>query len=91
MARIRDPSRVSSRSTSEGIRIAYRSCDPEQGTLIDGHLRSLRLCWIQEFFIAENRVRMRDPKDMPPSRARIESPYDGEARDCVKNASEWSG
>lgn len=34
---------------------------------------------------------MREPKDMPPSRDRIESPYDGEARYCIKNATEWSG
>lgn len=54
-------------------------------------VQALRLCWLQEFFMAEDRVRMRDPKDMPPSRDRIESPYDGEARYCVKNATEWSG
>jgi hypothetical protein len=34
------------------------------------------VCWVQEFFIAEDRVRIRGPKDMPPSRDRIESPYD---------------
>ncbi|MER6379863.1 hypothetical protein [Streptomyces sp. NPDC001127] len=54
-------------------------------------VEALRLCWIQEFFIAEDRVRMRAPKDMPPSRHRIESPYDGEARYCIKNARDWSG
>lgn len=54
-------------------------------------VEALRLCWIQEFVIAEDRVQIRDPKDMPPSRDRIESPYDGEARYCVKNATEWSG
>jgi hypothetical protein len=54
-------------------------------------VEALHLCWIQEFFIAEDRVRMRDPKDIPPSRDRIESPYDGAARYCIKNATEWSG
>ena len=51
-------------------------------------VEALRLCWIQEFVIVEDRVRMRGPKDMPPSRDRIESPYDGEARYCVKHATE---
>ncbi|WP_329345417.1 IS1182 family transposase [Streptomyces sp. NBC_01352] len=54
-------------------------------------VEALRRCWIQEYVIAQDRVRMRDPKDMPPSRDRIESPYDGEARYCIKNATEWSG
>ncbi|MFJ9752694.1 hypothetical protein [Streptomyces chartreusis] len=54
-------------------------------------LEAPRLCWIQEFFIAEGQVRMRDPKDMPPSSDRLESPYDDGARYCIKNATEWSG
>jgi len=54
-------------------------------------VEALRRCWIQEFVITEDRVRMRGPKDMPPSRERIESTYDGQARYCIKNATEWSG
>lgn len=54
-------------------------------------VEALRRCWVQEFVLSEGRVRVRGPKDMPPSRDRIESPYDDEARYCVKNAREWSG
>lgn len=77
----------------DGIRLLTAVRDPGAPSWLRQipAVEALRLCWIQEFFIAEDRVRMREPKDMPPSRDRIESPYDGEARYCVKNATEWSG
>ena len=90
----------------EGPRMQYMEQTGQDGILLLSAVRDpgapswlrqipavevLRLCWIQEFSIAEDRVRMREPKDMPPSRDRIESPYDGEARYCVENATEWSG
>ncbi|WP_438289529.1 IS1182 family transposase [Streptomyces sp. HUAS TT7] len=77
----------------DGIRLLTAVHDPRAPSWLRQipAVEALRLCWIQEFFLAEDRVRMREPKDMPPSRDRIEAPYDREARYCVKNATEWSG
>jgi transposase len=54
-------------------------------------VQALRTVWIQQFLVDEGQVRMRQPKDMPPSRQRIESPYDPQARYSIKRAADWTG
>ncbi|QCX82509.1 hypothetical protein C9F11_44735 (plasmid) [Streptomyces sp. YIM 121038] len=77
----------------DGIRLLTAIHDPGAPSWLRQipAVEALRRYWVQEFFITQDRVRMRAPKDMPPSHDRIESPYDGEARYCVKNATEWTG
>ena len=44
----------------------------------------LRRVWLQNFYQDDGQVRLREPKDQPPSAQRITSPYDLEARYSTK-------
>ncbi|MER6629030.1 IS1182 family transposase [Streptomyces sp. NPDC000987] len=56
---------------------------------------TLRTVWLQQFqrTIADGmqEVAWRGKNDLPPSRARITSPYDPDARSSVKRGSAWDG
>ncbi len=51
----------------------------------------VRQVWIAEFQVSDGQVRQRTPDNMPPMSARVESPYDSEARFSIKRSTEWSG
>jgi transposase len=51
----------------------------------------LRQVWITEYEVVAGQVRLRATDNMPPVSHRIDSPYDPQARFCVKRATEWSG
>jgi IS5 family transposase len=51
----------------------------------------LRRVWIQEFQYTDGVVVLRDPKDRPPARIRLVSPYELDARTGAKRASVWDG
>ncbi|HEX2172781.1 MAG TPA: IS1182 family transposase [Dehalococcoidia bacterium] len=51
----------------------------------------LRRTWIQHYVILDGRIRLRDPKDMPPAAQQIESPYESEARFSTKRGLHWVG
>ena len=53
-------------------------------------VETLRRVWVQQFY-AEEPVRWRAAKDLPPSAAVISSPYDPEARYCKKRETIWTG
>ena len=47
--------------------------------------------WLQNFYQEDGHVRLREPKDQPPSAQRIASPYDVEARYSTKRDVSWTG
>ncbi|MEU7056066.1 hypothetical protein [Streptomyces sp. NPDC046197] len=54
-------------------------------------IETLRMVWVQQFWLDDGRVRLREPKRMAPSRLRVDSPYDGEARYSTKRGADWRG
>ena len=52
----------------------------------------LRKVWVQQFYApVEGQVKLRSPKDMPPSTIAIHSPYDVEAHYSSKRSINWVG
>jgi transposase len=54
-------------------------------------VEALRKCWVAEFWTDDGTVRWRRAGNLPPSSAKIASPYDLEARYGVKCTTEWIG
>src|SRR5260370_31995819 len=53
-------------------------------------LETLRLVWIQQFYVEEGEVRHRSNDNTPKANQLIASPYDREARLSVKRDTEWT-
>jgi len=53
-------------------------------------IETLRRVWLQQFY-ADEPIRWRDTKDLPPSALVISSPYDPEARYSKKRETVWAG
>lgn len=51
----------------------------------------LRQMWVQQFWVEQERVKLREVKDMPPVGNWIRSPFDTEARYCTKRQAGWVG
>lgn len=51
----------------------------------------LRRTWVQQYVTADDHLRLRDPNDMPPAAAELESPYESEARYGAKRGMHWIG
>jgi transposase len=54
-------------------------------------VETLRRCWILQFWMEHGVLRWRHAGNLPPSPARIDSPYDLDARFGVKATTEWVG
>ncbi|MFL6307320.1 MAG: transposase [Candidatus Sulfotelmatobacter sp.] len=54
-------------------------------------VETLRQCWISQFYSDNGALRWRHAGRLPPSPARIDSPYDLDARYGVKRSTEWVG
>jgi len=54
-------------------------------------LETLRLVWIQQFYVEEGEVHHRSNDNTPKANQLIASPYDKEARLSVKRDTEWTG
>jgi transposase len=54
-------------------------------------VETLRRCWISQFWTDEGVIRWRMAGNLPPSPARIDSPYDLDAHYGVKATTEWVG
>jgi transposase len=54
-------------------------------------VETLRLVWIQQFYVEEGKVRHRSNDNTPKANQLIVSPYDREARMSVKRDTEWTG
>jgi transposase len=54
-------------------------------------VRALRQMWVQQFYREEGRVHWRADDHLPPPAARINSPYDVEARYGTKRSTIWIG
>lgn len=47
--------------------------------------------WIQQYIVEEGNQLWRDTKDLPPAALLINSPYDVDARFCIKRELKWTG
>ncbi len=54
-------------------------------------LEIVRQIWVQQYLIEGEQLRWRDPKDLPPARVAINSPYDPEARYSHRRSTIWVG
>jgi transposase len=54
-------------------------------------VQRLRRVWVQQFHTVDDVVRWRHPKDLPPSSARLVSPYEDQARSGAKRDINWDG
>jgi transposase len=52
---------------------------------------ALRQTWVQQYVTLDGRLQMREPKNMPPASAQLESPYEPEARYGTKRDRSWTG
>ncbi|MFC2037400.1 transposase [Chloroflexota bacterium] len=53
--------------------------------------QTLRQVWLQQYCVDEDKPRWRKPKELPPSRQKIVSPHDTEARFSVRRTTKWEG
>lgn len=51
----------------------------------------LRLTWVQQFQVTNDKMCWRDRKDLPPATIRYCSPYDPQARTGTKRDTSWNG
>lgn len=54
-------------------------------------VEGLRRTWIAHYAVLEDQVRLREPKDMPPTPEQRQSPYEREARYGYKRGQSWQG
>src|SRR5260370_25792519 len=54
-------------------------------------IETLRRCWIAQFWTDNGLLRWRHAGNLPPVSVRIDSPYDIDARYCIKRSTEWVG
>ncbi len=51
----------------------------------------LRQVWIQQFYVDNGSLKLREPSNCPPGAILINSPYDSDARMGNKRTREWTG
>jgi hypothetical protein len=51
----------------------------------------LRVTWIHQYYVENDRVRLRAATDLPPTGSRMDSPYDRDARYGNKRSVTWTG
>jgi transposase len=54
-------------------------------------VQTLRQVWLQQYYVDEGKPRLRPPESTPPSRKRLISPYDTDARFSVRRSVKWQG
>ena len=54
-------------------------------------IQTLRIVWIQQFYIDNHVVRLRSKEDLPPASLCVSSPYDVDAHYSKKRETSWSG
>jgi transposase len=54
-------------------------------------VETLRRVWVQQYYIQEGKVHLREADDLPPGAQLIVSPYDVEARKSVRRSIKWMG
>lgn len=54
-------------------------------------VEALRQVWVQQYTLQEGMIVWRSPRDLPPHKALIVSPYDVEARNRTKRSLNWTG
>lgn len=51
----------------------------------------MRQVWVQQYYLQDDQVHWRTDENSPPSKQRIQSPYDPEARNRTKRSLNWTG
>jgi len=51
----------------------------------------LRQTWVDQFWVDNGRLRLREPRDLPPAGVLADSPYDRDARYGTKRTDNWTG
>jgi transposase len=51
----------------------------------------LRTTWVHQYYVENDRVRLREAHDLPPAGKRMDSPYDPDARYGNKRSITWTG
>lgn len=54
-------------------------------------LEVLRRCWLEQYWLDDGVLKLRDAKDTRPSPERLHNPYDTDVRYGTKNSANWSG
>ena len=54
-------------------------------------VETLRIVWVQQYYIQLQQVYWREQDNLPPNRLQIESPYDVDARNSSKREINWTG
>jgi transposase len=54
-------------------------------------VEGLRRIWVQQYVTLDERLQLREPKNMPPASMQLESPYETEARYSTKRDQHWTG
>ena len=54
-------------------------------------VETLRLLWIQQYVVTDGHVQLRAADDLPPAGARLDSPYEPDARYGNKRTTTWTG
>ena len=54
-------------------------------------VKILRQTWVHQYYVENDRVRLRTAADLPPAGSRFDSPYDSDARYGNKRSVTWTG
>lgn len=54
-------------------------------------VETLRIVWLQQYYIQSEQVYWRSQDNLPPNKLQIESPYDVDARNSSKREMNWTG
>jgi transposase len=54
-------------------------------------VETLRIVWLQQYYIQSEQVYWREQDNLPPNKLQIESPYDVDARNSSKREMNWTG
>jgi transposase len=78
---------------TDGLAFLAAVADPQapSALVLLGPVQFLRRLWIQQYVAIDGRVQLREPQDMPPAAAALESPYEAEARFSTKREQHWTG
>ncbi|MEU9182953.1 IS1182 family transposase [Streptomyces sp. NPDC048550] len=84
---------VGSRIGADGTRLLEAAFAPgaPHGLHALDEVEILRQTWVQCFHLVDGEVRRRDPKDRPPGATLLVTPYDTDARGCIKRDTAWDG
>ncbi|MGE6733774.1 transposase, partial [Streptomyces sp. NPDC059900] len=84
---------VEARIGADGTRLLEAVFAPgaPHGLRVLDEVEVLRQTWVQCFHLVDGELRRRAPKDRPPGAILLVTPYDTDARGCIKRDTVWDG